>query len=119
MRPAEAAGCARRYRPVGRRGGPRPDQEPPGQTQPGADAGDSPNLRFLFDTGNTLTVCEDPVDAAREAAKYTVLVHLKDLKVHPWNPGREFVSVMYSSPLGRGHVDNKQIVKILRENAPN
>ena len=82
------------------------------------EAVDSPNLRLLFDTGNTLTVCEDPVDAALEGAKYTVLVHLKDLKVHPWTPGREFVSVMYAAPLGRGHVNNKRIVEIMREQAP-
>jgi sugar phosphate isomerase/epimerase len=78
----------------------------------------SPNLRFLFDTGNTLTVCEDPVDAALDAAKYTVLVHLKDVKVHPWTPGREFVTVMYAAPLGRGHVNNKRILEILRDQAP-
>jgi len=83
------------------------------------DAIDSPNLRFLFDTGNTLTVCEDPVDAAHEAAKYTVLVHLKDVMVHPWCPGREFVSVMYAAPLGRGHVKNREIVRIMKEKAPN
>jgi sugar phosphate isomerase/epimerase len=76
------------------------------------------NLRLLFDTGNTLTVCEDPVDAALDGAPYTVLVHLKDLKVHPWTPGREFVSVMYAAPLGRGHVQNKQILEILRRRAP-
>lgn len=80
---------------------------------------DSPNLRFLFDTGNTFTVCEDPVDAAHDAAPYTVLVHLKDVKVHPWTPGREFVSVMYAAPLGRGHVKNKEIVQIMKEKAPN
>ncbi|HEY3082937.1 MAG TPA: sugar phosphate isomerase/epimerase family protein [Chloroflexota bacterium] len=83
------------------------------------EAVDSPNFRFLFDTGNTLTVCEDPVDAALEAAPYTVLVHLKDLKVHPWTPGREFVSVMYAAPLGRGHVNNRKILEILREKTPN
>jgi sugar phosphate isomerase/epimerase len=79
---------------------------------------DSPNLRFLFDTGNTLTVCEDPVDAAYDAAPYTVLVHLKDLRVLPWCPGREFVSVMYSAPLGRGCVNNRKILEIMREQAP-
>ncbi len=79
---------------------------------------DSPNLRFLFDTGNTLAVCEDPVDAAYDAAPSTVLVHLKDLRVLPWCPGREFVSVMYSAPLGRGCVNNKKILEILREQAP-
>jgi sugar phosphate isomerase/epimerase len=78
----------------------------------------SPNLRLLFDTGNTLTVCEDPVDAALEGAKYTALVHLKDLRVHPWTPGREFVSVMYAAPLGRGHVNNKRIVEIMQQQAP-
>jgi sugar phosphate isomerase/epimerase len=79
---------------------------------------DSPNLRFLFDTGNTLTVCEDPVDAAYDAAPYTVLVHLKDLRVLPWCPGREFVSVMYAAPLGRGCVNNKKVLEIMREQAP-
>jgi sugar phosphate isomerase/epimerase len=79
---------------------------------------DSPNLRFLFDTGNTLTVCEDPVDAAYDAAPYTVLVHLKDLRVLPWTPQREFVSVMYSAPLGRGHVNNRKVLEIMREQAP-
>jgi sugar phosphate isomerase/epimerase len=79
---------------------------------------DSPNLRFLFDTGNTLTVCEDPVDAAHDAAPYTVLVHLKDLRVLPWCPGREFVSVMYAAPLGRGCVNNRKILEILRDQAP-
>ena len=82
------------------------------------EAVDSPNLRLLFDTGNTLTVCEDPVDAALDGAKYTVLVHLKDLRVHPWTPGREFVSVMYAAPLGRGHVNNKRIVEIMQQQAP-
>jgi sugar phosphate isomerase/epimerase len=79
---------------------------------------DSPNLRFLFDTGNTLTVCEDPVDAALDAAPYTVLVHLKDLRVLPWTPQREFVSVMYAAPLGRGHVNNRKVLEIMREQAP-
>lgn len=79
---------------------------------------DSPNFRFLFDTGNTLTVCEDPVDAAYEAAPYTVLVHLKDLRVLPWCPGREFISVMYAAPLGRGCVNNRKILEILRDSAP-
>ena len=73
---------------------------------------DSPNLRFLFDTGNTFTVCEDPVDAAYDAAPYTALVHLKDLRVLPWCPGREFVSAMYAAPLGRGHVNNRKILEI-------
>lgn len=79
---------------------------------------DSPYLRFLFDTGNTLTVCEDPVDAAYDAAPYTVLVHLKDLRVLPWTPHREFVSVMYAAPLGRGHVNNLKILEIMAEQAP-
>jgi sugar phosphate isomerase/epimerase len=83
------------------------------------EAVDSPNLKLLFDTGNTLTVCEDPVDAALDGARHAVLVHLKDLRVHPWTPGREFVSVMYAAPLGRGHVNNKKILEILRQKTPN
>lgn len=79
----------------------------------------SPNLRFLFDTGNPFSVCEDPVDAADAAAPYTVLVHIKDVRVVPWTPmSPGYFAVMYACPLGQGNVDLVRIVDILAERAP-
>ncbi len=38
--------------------------------------------------------------------------------MHPWTPGREFVTVMDAAPLGRGHVNNRRILEMLCEQAP-
>jgi sugar phosphate isomerase/epimerase len=78
----------------------------------------SPNLRFLFDTGNCFPVCEDPVDAARIAAPYTVLAHIKDIVVLPWTPASPgYVACMYACPLGEGNVALREVVEILRDGA--
>ncbi len=80
---------------------------------------DSPNLRFLFDTGNPFSVCEDPVEAAEVAAPYTVLVHLKDVVVLPWTPASTgYFACMYACPLGEGNVELERIVDLLAERAP-
>lgn len=79
----------------------------------------SPHLRFLFDTGNPFSVCEDPVDAARVAAPYTVLIHVKDVRVVPWTPASPgYFACMYACPLGEGNVDLLKIFDILRDCAP-
>jgi sugar phosphate isomerase/epimerase len=80
---------------------------------------DSPNLRFLFDMGNTVVVIEDPVEAAKVAAPYTVLCHLKDVRVLPWTPNALFVAAVFAAPLGRGNVDIQQICEIMQAKAPN
>jgi sugar phosphate isomerase/epimerase len=80
---------------------------------------DSPNLRFLLDTGNAFPVCEDPVEAARIAAPYTVAVHVKDIVVLPWTPASPgYVACMYACPLGEGNVPLREIAEILRDGAP-
>jgi sugar phosphate isomerase/epimerase len=80
---------------------------------------DSPHLRFLFDTGNPLSVCEDPMAAAKVAAPYTVLVHLKDVVVLPWTPASTgYFACMYACPLGEGNVDLEGIVELLAEQSP-
>jgi sugar phosphate isomerase/epimerase len=78
----------------------------------------SPNLRFLFDMGNTVVVIEDPVEAAKVAAPYTVLCHLKDVRVLPWTPGALYVAAVFAAPLGRGNVDVVRICEILQEKSP-
>lgn len=80
---------------------------------------DSPNLRFLFDTGNPFSVCEDPWEAAETAAPYTVLVHVKDVRVLPWTPmSTGYFAAMYACPLGHGNVEIERIVQLLAEQAP-
>jgi sugar phosphate isomerase/epimerase len=80
---------------------------------------DSPNLRLLFDTGNPFAVCEDPVEAARAAASYTVLIHVKDVRVLPWTPlSPGYFACMYICPLGEGNVDLDAIISIMAEQAP-
>jgi sugar phosphate isomerase/epimerase len=80
---------------------------------------DSPHLRFLFDSGNPFSVCEDPVEAAELAAPYTVLVHLKDVVVLPWTPmSPGYFACMYACPLGEGNVDLERIVDIFAERTP-
>jgi sugar phosphate isomerase/epimerase len=79
----------------------------------------SPNLKFLFDMGNCTVVIEDPVEAAQVAAPYTVLCHLKDVRILPWTPSALFVAAIFAAPLGRGNVDIVKICEILQEKAPN
>jgi sugar phosphate isomerase/epimerase len=79
----------------------------------------SPHLRFLFDMGNAFPVCEDPLDAARIAAPYTVLAHVKDIVVLPWTPASPgYLAAMYACPLGEGNVPLRAIVDTLRDAAP-
>lgn len=57
----------------------------------------SPALRVNFDTGNFLPVGQDPVEAARELADWTVLVHLKDIRL----AGANEVGHVFAGPDGR------------------
>jgi sugar phosphate isomerase/epimerase len=79
----------------------------------------SPHLRFLFDMGNPFPVCEDPLEAARVAAPYVVLAHVKDIVVLPWTPSSPgYLAAMYACPLGEGNVPLRAIVEVLRDEAP-
>jgi sugar phosphate isomerase/epimerase len=77
-----------------------------------------PNLKAQFDTGNPFTVFEEPVDAAKALAKWTVSCHLKDVKVTPLVGEPIFGSVAQSAPMGQGNVDNVTICRILQEESP-
>lgn len=77
-----------------------------------------PNLKAQLDTGNAFTVFEDPIDCAKALAKWTVSVHLKDVKVTPLAPAPWRSSRAETAPLGGGHVDNTAICQILQSEAP-
>jgi sugar phosphate isomerase/epimerase len=80
----------------------------------------SPNLRSLFDVGSPFAVCEEPVEAAKILAPYTVFVHLKDCLIQPWTPSSTAgpYACQYAVPLGEGNVDIPKIAAILNEQAP-
>ena len=77
-----------------------------------------PNLKAQLDSGNAFTVFEDPIDCARALARWSVSVHLKDVKVTPLVPVPGHGSRTETVPLGGGHVDNVTVCKILKEEAP-
>lgn len=79
---------------------------------------DSPNVRACLDTGNSLTVFNDPAADLLALAPYTVTTHLKDLKgVATAEPGRvPFVPV--GCALGEGEVDVGLTLRTLAEQAP-
>ena len=70
---------------------------------------------ICLDTANVLCQCEDPVLAARRAAPYTHLTHLKDGAV-------SFIATGYrrqTLPAGRGMLDWHSILPALAEYEPN
>ncbi len=79
------------------------------------EAVDSPWLRINFDTANPISVIEDPMDAARMAAKYTVTSHLKDMRVQPATGTGE--PRVYWAPLGRGDVPIDEILGLFHAEA--
>ena len=71
----------------------------------------SEHLGVTLDTGNAVRVFEDPVEATRLLAPYTVATHLKDVEVHPESP-RGF-AFWRSCPIGQGIIDIPAVVRTL------
>lgn len=82
---------------------------------------DSESLRVNFDTGNALRMFEDPVEAARKLAPYTVATHIKDLSPIKYNKfyntrGRPKDWFFWASvPVGDGIIDIPAIVDVLHD----
>lgn len=74
---------------------------------------DSPWLRITLDTGNALRILEDPVEAARTLAPYTVATHIKDVTASHGSP-YDFL-FWPATPVGQGAIDIPAILQILSE----
>jgi sugar phosphate isomerase/epimerase len=76
----------------------------------------SDNLRVNFDTGNTIRLFEDPVEAAARLAPYTVSTHTKDIatRVRGGSPAENF-TWWPSCPIGEGVIDMPGVVRALHE----
>ena len=77
---------------------------------------DSPSLRINYDFANSWAVIEDQVDAARLAAPYTVMTHLKDMRVQSITTTGE--PAFFTAPLGHGNVEICEILEILQRGVP-
>lgn len=76
----------------------------------------SDHLRINFDTGNTIRVFEDPVEAAARLALYTISTHTKDIATRPkgGSPSENF-TFWPSCPVGDGLIDMPGVVSALRD----
>jgi 3-oxoisoapionate decarboxylase len=67
-----------------------------------------------LDTGNNLTVLDDPIETVEKLAPYTFNVHFKDMAAEETEDGFRISEV----PLGEGMLDLKRIVEIVRRAKP-
>jgi sugar phosphate isomerase/epimerase len=76
----------------------------------------SDTLRVNFDTGNTIRLFEDPVEAAARLAPYTVSTHTKDIatRVRGGSPAENF-TWWPSCPIGEGVIDMPGVVRALHD----
>jgi sugar phosphate isomerase/epimerase len=71
-------------------------------------------LGVCLDTGNNLSLLDDPMETVEKLAPYTVNVHLKDMAVEEYPKGLLLSEV----PLGEGILDMKRIVDTVRRAKP-
>lgn len=75
---------------------------------------DSEYLGVSLDTGNNLTVLDDPMEVVEKLAPYTFNVHLKDMAAEECERGYLLSEV----PLGEGMLDIKRMVDTVRRARP-
>ena len=75
----------------------------------------SDHLKVNFDTGNTIRLYEDPVEAAARLAPYTISTHTKDITVSRGGSPAENFTWWPSCPVGDGLIDMPGVVAALRE----
>lgn len=82
---------------------------------------DSESLKVNLDTGNALRMFEDPLEAARKLAPYTVATHIKDLSPIKYNKFYDTRGTpkdwffWASVPVGDGIIDIPAIVEVLHD----
>ncbi|MEO8483694.1 MAG: sugar phosphate isomerase/epimerase [Acidobacteriota bacterium] len=71
-------------------------------------------LGVTLDTGNNLSVLDDPMETVEKLAPYTFNVHFKDMAVQE-TPTGFFLSEV---PLGEGMLDLRGMVNVIRQSRP-
>jgi sugar phosphate isomerase/epimerase len=76
----------------------------------------SARLRFNYDFANSWCVVEDQVEAARIAAPYTVMTHIKDMRAQGVTQTGE--PRFFHAPIGYGDVEVLEILEVLQRGCP-
>jgi sugar phosphate isomerase/epimerase len=63
-----------------------------------------------FDFGNNISLCEDPMDAAKTLIPYSCFAHIKDMALEEYEDG----FLLSEVPMGEGILDLKEMVRMLR-----
>lgn len=71
----------------------------------------SPRLRLVFDFADSLSVNEDPLEAAQRAAPYTVAAHVRDMRVQALT--EIATGAFFHTPIGDGHVPVGAMLEVL------
>ena len=71
-------------------------------------------IGVTLDTGNNISLLEDPMEVVRQLAPYTFSVHLKDMGVTEYEDG----FLLSEVNLGEGYLDIAEMVKVIREASP-
>lgn len=72
-------------------------------------------IGLCFDFGNPMALCEDPLEALRILAPYTLMAHIKDIALDTCDEG----FLLSEVALGEGVLNLKEMVRILRDKDAN
>ncbi len=78
------------------------------------DALGSPWVGVTLDTGNNISLLEDPMEVVRGLAPYAFSVHLKDMAVDEYEEGFLLSEVNF----GEGYLDIEGMIQTIREHNP-
>ena len=76
----------------------------------------SPTVRHLFDFADSIAANEEPLDAVRHVAEYTVATHIRDMRIQPIT--EIATGAFFHTPIGLGTVPVKAILDVLQARAP-
>lgn len=71
-------------------------------------------LGALIDTGNNISLLDDPMQVIRELAPFAVATHVKDMGVNEYPEG----FLLSELPLGDGMLDMRAVVDLIRQARP-
>ena len=72
---------------------------------------DSEHLGVCLDTGNSITLMENPIETAKAFAKFTFTIHFKDMAVQEYEDG----FLLSEVPFGAGFLDLKKIMTLVEK----
>jgi sugar phosphate isomerase/epimerase len=74
----------------------------------------SEHLGVCLDTGNNISLLDDPMDVVEKLAPYAVCAHVKDMGIARYKDG----FLLSEMPLGEGFLDMKQVVSTIHHARP-